>query len=134
MVVVSAVDTWNTEIAGGAEAPFAARELLTDRLGDSTPETTMHDLHLLTTELVTNAVLHAHAGPGAMIALSVTARRDRVRVAVTDGGGESTPAVQALDPDVPGGMGLFLVDQISSRWGVDRAPSGGSRVWFELAA
>ena len=134
MAVASALDVWSTEIAGGSEAPLAARELLTDRLGESTPEATMHDLHLLTTELVTNAVLHAHAGVDDTIALSVRTRPGRVRVAVTDGGGESTPAIQEPDPEVPGGMGLFLVDKISSRWGVEQASSGGSRVWFELAA
>jgi hypothetical protein len=53
---------------------------------------------------------------------------------VTDAGGDATPEVQDLDPEIPGGMGLFLVEQISSRWGVERVPGGGNRVWFELAA
>jgi hypothetical protein len=29
-------------------------------------------------------------------------------------------------------MGLFLVDQIASRWGTERAPEGGTQVWFEV--
>jgi hypothetical protein len=57
-----------------------------------------------------------------------------VRVSVTDPGSASTPEVQDLDVTVPGGMGLFLVDQISQAWGVDRTPDGSNRVWFELAA
>jgi anti-sigma regulatory factor (Ser/Thr protein kinase) len=134
MTVANAVEGWSTEIAGGVEAAWAARELLTDRLGDATPDDTMHDLHLLTTELVTNAVLHAGAGEADTIELRVAADPDRVRVWVTDTGGDDTPEVQELDPDVPGGMGLFLVEKISSRWGVERAPGGGNRVWFELAA
>lgn len=35
---------------------------------------------------------------------------------------------------VPGGMGLFLVEKISTRWGVERMPGGANQVWFELAA
>jgi hypothetical protein len=30
-------------------------------------------------------------------------------------------------------MGLFLVEQLSDRWGVQRAPHGGREVWFEVA-
>jgi anti-sigma regulatory factor (Ser/Thr protein kinase) len=134
MIVANAVEAWSTEIAGGVEAAWTARELLTDKLGNSTRDDTMHDLHLLTTELVTNAVLHAGAGESDRIELHVAAEPDRLHVAVTDTGGDDTPEVQELDPDVPGGMGLFLVEQISSRWGVERTPGGGNRVWFELAA
>jgi anti-sigma regulatory factor (Ser/Thr protein kinase) len=79
-------------------------------------------------------VLHAGAGEADRIELRVAAQPEIVRVSVTDPGGEDTPAVQELDPDMPGGMGLFLVEQISSRWGVERVPGGGNRVWFELAA
>ena len=123
MVVVSA-EAWCTEIAGGADAPLHARKLLTERLGGSTPEATMHDLHLLTTELVTNAVIHGRAADGAPIALSVTAERNRVSVSVTDpGGGATEPAMQELDPMTPGGMGLYLVDSLSTRWGVEDAPA-----------
>ena len=134
MAVANAVEGWCTEIPGGVEAAWTAREILTDRLGAAAGQDTMHDLHLLTTELVTNAVLHAGAGEADTIELRVAAQRDLVRVSVTDAGGEDTPTVQQLDLEVPGGMGLFLVEQISSRWGVERAPGGGNRVWFEVAA
>jgi anti-sigma regulatory factor (Ser/Thr protein kinase) len=133
MAVANAVEGWCTEIAGGVEAAWTARELLTNQLGESAPAATMHDLHLLTTELVTNAVLHAGMGESDTIELRVATEADRLRVSVTDAGCDDTPAVQALDPESPGGMGLFLVEQISSRWGVERAPGGGNRVWFELA-
>src|SRR3954447_24476259 len=118
MAVANAVEGWVTEIPGGVEAAWTAREILSNRLAGAAHEDTMHDLHLLTTELVTNAVLHAGAGEADTIELHVAAERDRVRVAVTDPGGEGTPTVQQLDPEVPGGMGLFLVEQISTNWGV----------------
>jgi anti-sigma regulatory factor (Ser/Thr protein kinase) len=134
MVVASATGAWCTEIPGGIEAPCTAREVLTEVLGDTTPEPTLHDLHLLTTELVTNAVLHAGAGESKTIELRVAGGDDLVRISVTDHGSAGTPEVQDLDLEVPGGMGLFLVEQISSRWGVERLPEGAKRVWFELAA
>jgi anti-sigma regulatory factor (Ser/Thr protein kinase) len=125
-------DAWCTEIDGDPSAPSAVRELLTDRLGDVTPAGTLHDLHLLTTELVTNAVLHACADT---ILLTVAMDRARVRVAVTDPGtSEGIPQVRPLDHDAVGGMGLFLVEQISQRWGVERTPDGANQVWFEVAA
>src|SRR3954467_4613079 len=134
MAVANAVEGWCAEIPGGIDAAWTAREILSDRLGGAAPADTMNDLHLLTTELVTNAVLHAGAGEADKIELRVAAEPDRVLVAVTDSGGDATPEVQDLDPDIPGGMGLFLVEQISSRWGVERVVGGGNRVWFELAA
>jgi anti-sigma regulatory factor (Ser/Thr protein kinase) len=134
MVVTSATDAWCTEIAGGVEAACTARELLTEMYGGTTPEARLHDLHLLTTELVTNAVLHAGAGESETIELRVAGAGDALRVSVTDRGGPDTPEVQDLDPETPGGMGLFLVEQISSRWGVEQLGGGANRVWFELAA
>jgi anti-sigma regulatory factor (Ser/Thr protein kinase) len=134
MVATSATGAWCTEIAGGAEAACTARELLTEMYGDAAPEDTLHDLHLLTTELVTNAVLHAGAGESETIELRVDGGGEALRVSVTDRGGSDTPHVEELDPETPGGMGLFLVEQISSRWGVERVGDGANRVWFELAA
>jgi anti-sigma regulatory factor (Ser/Thr protein kinase) len=135
MVVASATEAWSTEIPGGVEAACTARELLTEMFGDTTPDATMHDLHLLTTELVTNAVLHAGAGESDAIELSVAAGVDTLRVSVTDPGRFSdTPHVEEQDLETPGGMGLYLVEQISSAWGVERIDGRAHRVWFELAA
>lgn len=126
-------NAWRTEIPGGTSAAGTARELLTERFGEVTPADTLHDLHLLTTELITNAVLHARVGESERIELRVAPAEGRLRVTVTDPGADSVPTVQALDPTVPGGMGLFLVEQISQAWGVERTGAGENRVWFELA-
>jgi anti-sigma regulatory factor (Ser/Thr protein kinase) len=135
MVVASTTEAWCTEIPGGVEAAWTARELLSEMFADTLPEPAMHDLHLLTTELVTNAVLHAGAGASDTIELRVANAADALRVWVTDPGrGGDSPHLEEPDPEVPGGMGLYLVDQISSRWGTDRLDGGVNRVWFELAA
>jgi anti-sigma regulatory factor (Ser/Thr protein kinase) len=135
MVVASATEAWCTEIPGGVEAACVARELLSEVFAGRMTDPTMHDLHLLTTELVTNAVLHAGAGESDAIELSVAPGVDSLRVSVTDPGRFSdTPHVEKPDPETPGGMGLYLVEQLSSRWGVERVGAGAHRVWFELAA
>lgn len=135
MVVASATEAWCTEIHGGVEAACTARELLSEMFAEKMAEATMHDLHLLTTELVTNAVVHAGAGASDTIELGAASAADALRVWVTDPGrGTDSPHVEELDLEVPGGMGLYLVEKISSRWGAERLDSGANRVWFELAA
>jgi anti-sigma regulatory factor (Ser/Thr protein kinase) len=120
-------------IAGGPAAAHTARELLTRTLADTAPAGTLHDAELLTSELVTNAVLHARAGEDAAIELGIAAWPSRVRVSVTDPGATATrPTVRELDLDVPGGLGLYLVDEISARWGSEPMAGGGTQVWFEL--
>jgi anti-sigma regulatory factor (Ser/Thr protein kinase) len=123
----------STRIAGGPAAAHTARELLTRLLADTTPAATLHDAELLTSELVTNAVLHAQVDRESAIEVGIAAGPSLVRVSVADAGSaETEPLVQELDLDVPGGLGLYLVDQISTRWGVEPLARGGTEVWFEL--
>lgn len=87
---------------------------------------------LLTSELVTNAVLYGEGGP---IELSVDAARDerrRVRVAVRDGSDDAPVPRHASSEDTHG-RGLRLVEILADRWGVEHAgPGAGKLVWFEL--
>ena len=122
----------SASIPGGAEAPSRARELVTDLVGDSTPSETMHDLHLLTTEVVTNAVRHADVDENGTIHLNIVSTAKTLRVSVIDPGGDTEPCIRELDVTAPGGMGLFLVEQVSERWGFERADDGVTEVWFEL--
>jgi anti-sigma regulatory factor (Ser/Thr protein kinase) len=121
-----------TSIAGGPAACGAARALVARLVGETTPEETLQDVLLLTSELVTNAVLHGGVGECDALGLHVTASPELLHISVADPGSATTPEVQELDVTVPGGMGLFLVEQISSRWGVDELRDGGTQVWFEL--
>jgi anti-sigma regulatory factor (Ser/Thr protein kinase) len=122
----------DTRIPGGPEACGAAREIVARLVSGTTPAGTLHDALLLTSELVTNAVLHGGVDGAGVVDLQVARSASLLRISVTDPGGETSPTVQDLDVTVPGGMGLFLVDQISSRWGVDELADGGTQVWFEL--
>jgi GAF domain-containing protein/anti-sigma regulatory factor (Ser/Thr protein kinase) len=81
---------------------------------------------LLTSELVTNAVLHA-ATP-----MSVTLHilPDRIRVDVADGN-PAFPSIKEYGQDAATGRGLTLFNTLASNWGV-QAVDGGKIVWFEL--
>jgi anti-sigma regulatory factor (Ser/Thr protein kinase) len=121
------------ELAGGPYAATAARLALND-LEVRLDSVLAQDLRLLVSEAVTNSVRHADIGPEDSVGLRVTLLDDCVRVEVTDSGPrfEPEPRPPSLDDedDAPSGWGLFLVDQLADRWGVQR--EGGNTVWFEL--
>jgi hypothetical protein len=83
------------------------------------------DAELVATELLSNAIRHAHSTAD----LAVTVGRDTVRFAVTDRSVE--PPAVASHPDAAGGFGLRLVASVSTRWGWD-PETDGKTVWCEL--
>jgi len=89
------------------------------------PEEVRATAALLTSELASNAVLHAKT------AFTVRARADRsvVHVAISDSGGR-LPVVAVRDPSTLGGWGLSMVDAMATRWGIEADDS--TTVWFEL--
>jgi len=88
------------------------------------------DIRLMTSELVTNSVRHGDLSEDAHIALRVLVTPTTVRVEVIDPGPGF--GADALGPasDGESGWGLFLVDRLAARWGVDRR--GHTCVWFEI--
>lgn len=103
----------------------AVRELLD---GDATA-TFVDYAVLATSELVTNAVLHA-VGP-----IELCARFDRprgwLRVEVSDSSKEPPRPRAGRARDHVGGLGLRVVAAVSSRWG-SVFDEQGKTVWFEL--
>lgn len=86
---------------------------------------------LLVTELVANAVLHASHGPDDTVTVRVCKSPWGVRVGVIDGGTGFEPRVRERSGGLPdSGWGLYLVEQMADRWGVERGPE--REVWFEL--
>jgi anti-anti-sigma factor len=106
------------------------RAVLPGRISDSDRAT----LTLLTSELVTNAVIHPEPGVEGAVGLRITAYPDRVRVEVDDAGSGFDLQDLAPRPREAGGHGLIVVDGVSSRWGTSRGgdDSAGFSVWFEL--
>jgi anti-anti-sigma factor len=123
------------ELSRERSAPGRARRELREALAGRIPDSDRATLVLLTSELVTNAVIHPGPAVEGSIDLRITAYADRVRVEVGDAGGGFTLDELAPRPRESGGHGLIVVEGLSSRWGSGRRPSekgGGFRVWFEL--
>ncbi len=86
----------------------------------------MEEVELLVSELVTNAVVHAVSAPRIEVHLGPAS----VRVSVRDAD-PRLPRQRVPDEERPGGRGLHLVEQVSTRWGAE--PTGeGKVVWFEI--
>nr|WP_107409635.1 ATP-binding protein [Mangrovactinospora gilvigrisea] len=82
---------------------------------------------LLVSELVGNVVRHTGVRT---FGLNLDRRRGRVRVEVRDAS-RSLPCLIDAGADAESGRGLYLVDALADRWGVELLPRGKS-VWFEL--
>ena len=103
-----------------------------DQLGDTVSDRRRGDLRLLISEVVTNAVRHAGMHRGDSIRLVISdSDGGRVRVEVSDSGKGFTPVRRDPDLERPGGWGLYLVEELADRWGVES--TGRTLVWFELA-
>lgn len=89
----------------------------------------LYDASLCLSELVTNAIQHPDADSGDELQLDLLLTDDSLRVQVVDPGGGFAPG-----PPTEGderGWGLFIVDQLSSRWGTE--PGEQTVMWFEIA-
>jgi len=98
-------------------------------VGLDLPKEVAEILLLLVSELVANALEHSSASADAPIDIAVDVEDEALRASVTDGGRGFEPCVRQ-PIGYQRGYGLFLVDQIASRWGVRE--DGGTCVWFEL--
>ena len=88
-----------------------------------------HNLELAVTEVVANAV--RHSGSDDEIKLAMTPKDGYLCVRVTDGGEGLVPRPGAMGSEEGAGFGLFIVEQLTRRWGVTREDAK-TRVWFEL--
>ncbi|MGZ4432399.1 MAG: ATP-binding protein [Trebonia sp.] len=82
---------------------------------------------LLTSELVTNAIIHE---AGETITLGIRCLRGRLRVDVYDTS-RSFPVVSVALGDAETGRGLMLVATLAAEWGFYRTPAGKA-VYFTL--
>jgi len=112
-----------TVFSRDARAVGQAREGLTEFLVERVSVAELDDANLVLGELVTNAVRH---GLGEIV---VRASLDGgvIHLSVTDSS-EEQPVTLPRDPLRIGGLGLHIVDSLSSEWGVAAFP-GGKTVW-----
>lgn len=85
------------------------------------------DASLVTSELVSNAVIHARTP----VELRVLPLAGGMRIEVRDSVEYGITPPQPGQPLAPRGLGLRVVATLSARWGVDPVPDGKT-VWAEL--
>ena len=120
-------DGLNLRLDRGPGAAAKARRALARLRGDLDGPL-IETLRLLVTELVTNSVQHTGAST---VKLTVLVGSSSVLTEVTDAGPGFDPAKAGSPTDDHTGWGLFLVERLAERWGVDK-DGGATKVWFEL--
>ena len=95
--------------------------------------TAMADAALVTSELLSNAILHARPLPDACVRISWILSATAVEIIVSDGGGATRPRAARPSLSSIGGRGLGIVEHLSSSWGV-RADERGATVWAVVPA
>ena len=111
-----------------ATGPSRVRQWMTTRLRDwSVPEPVIGAAILCTSELTTNALLHA--GTPAQVHIDLNA--ERLLVSVADTGTRGNVARARTDALSSRGRGLGLIEELSDTWGTDPTVRG-STVWFEM--
>lgn len=120
------------QIGGGVGAPGRARRSVLSQLDGHIASTTAPDVALVVSELVTNSVLHADVGPSETLTVELMILDDRLRISVIDPGSRLRPRILPPDHERVGGIGLFLVSELSEAWGVVQDGMGGTRVWCDM--
>jgi len=105
-----------------------ARDWLREFLAGRVADTVTDDALLVLSELATNALRH---GLGEVVARAALRRDGTLTLSITDSGDE-LPALQPVDPTRVGGVGLRIVDELTTAWGVAAFP-GGKTVWATLS-
>jgi anti-sigma regulatory factor (Ser/Thr protein kinase) len=123
----TAARTAATRLPIDVTSPRRARHFLRERLHEWGLLEFADSAELMVSELVTNAIVHAHS------ASMLVARADggTLRVEVEDWG-RGVCTMRNPDTEAASGRGLRFVDALAHRWGTASTPRGKT-VWFELA-
>lgn len=113
-----------------ASVAAVRRSIAADLMTSGVDEERVHDVTLVASELVGNAVRHTELDPGEELGISWTLSPTDVMVSVADAG-EGEPRLRVVSADEPSGRGLAIVDQLASTWGVEHLQRG-KRVWAQI--
>ncbi|GAA4054343.1 hypothetical protein GCM10022248_22100 [Nonomuraea soli] len=91
------------------------------------------DAVLVVSELLSNALRHAHPLPSGMVRVAWFWSDDVVEVAVSDGGAATEPRAGRPTLSSLGGRGLGIVEFVAQKWGV-RHEGEITTVWAVLPA
>jgi anti-sigma regulatory factor (Ser/Thr protein kinase) len=119
-------NTWR--LPATARSVPDARRLVRETLAGWGLRDVLDTAMLLTSEVVTNAVLHARTEFDLLVD---QLDGDRVRIEVTDGS-PMPPTMRRHSATASTGRGLQLLDMLADRWSVEPA-GGGKTVWFVVS-
>jgi anti-sigma regulatory factor (Ser/Thr protein kinase) len=101
-----------------------AREAVTGQMSAWGLDDLAFTIELVASELVTNAIRHA-AGP-----IQLRLLRDRALICEVSDRSSTSPRLRRARNEDEGGRGLFLVAQLTERWGT-RYTTDGKIIWTE---
>jgi anti-sigma regulatory factor (Ser/Thr protein kinase) len=112
--------------ATSAEHPAEARRIVRSALREA-PDEIVEAVELLTSELITNAIIHGSSEPELILEVDAGS----VRVEVQDRDPRLNLQALQVEPSSEHGRGLAIVDALASSWGIE--PQGpGKVVWFQM--
>jgi GAF domain-containing protein/anti-sigma regulatory factor (Ser/Thr protein kinase) len=116
------------EVPAEPTAPSRVRHWMTAQLSEwEVAESVIGAAVLCTSELTTNALLHA----GTAARVEVDLSPERLLVSVADSGSRGTVTRARTETLSSRGRGLGLIEELSDAWGTDPTVRG-STVWFEI--
>ena len=116
---------WHLELDPKPRSAATARRYVLERLGPLDPETG-GTLELLTSELVTNAILHARTP----LVLGVARSVEHILVCVGDRN-LVRPRQQPYSEERTDGRGIVILEALAERWGI-ATDERGKVVWFSM--
>ena len=134
------METARLELPGTPAAPSVAR-LFVRNLCEEWGAASLTDVaELLSSELVTNAVIHARSSISLEAAYDQNGSADEhgdggvLRIEVYDSSADDVDLQpHEVSQGAEGGRGLAIVARLASHWGVEPV-SQGKRVWFTLGS
>jgi len=108
------------------EAPAEARRIIAEELSSRLPDTTLEDVKLMVSELVTGGVVNNDDAEREPVMLDLCVNGD-VRCRVLDQGPGFAARVEQTDAQR---WRIRVVEQLSDRWGMQCSPQR-TEVWFE---
>jgi PAS domain S-box-containing protein len=111
------------------ESARQARRFVTEVVTAARADAYLDTAALLTSELVTNGIVHAHTD----LQVVVEATATWVRVEVIDGN-PMLPVRKTYNDDAQTGRGLEMVELLASDFGITQLADDGKRVWFRLGS
>ena len=104
-----------------------ARSLVRRTLEGWCDDDMLDDIALCVSELVTNAVVHAHSEPRVLVHVRPTV----IHVEISDDS-DVMPVVREAELHDTSGRGMAILGGLSDRWGYRRRSGGGKTVWFDI--